>query len=301
MKNIVYKITFVNRISNGVMPYYYVGSKSNCEFVDGLIYDKCGKPYYGSSTYKGYHDIVSSSEIEVEIIFESDDYNDVLMFERDYHIENDVVSSPKYFNLAIATINNFTDPNYSTYKHITENKVVRLPIDHPMVISGIYVGVTKGNVLSDEHKDKIGMKGDKNPFYGRKHSDESKAKISAKNSGRIASDETRMKMSESRKGVLKTEEHKQKIGRKNMIMLKSLVSGECIRIDRSDVINYDLNIWVTPYKYKSITNPDSTKGKTNLINLQSGERIRINTSEKSDFDSSVWVSPQAYSKIKKGK
>ena len=37
--NIVYKITFLDRKENNEPPYYYIGSKSNCVFVDGQILD----------------------------------------------------------------------------------------------------------------------------------------------------------------------------------------------------------------------------------------------------------------------
>lgn len=38
--NVVYKLSFTNRIKDLEPPYYYVGSKSNCRFVDGKILDK---------------------------------------------------------------------------------------------------------------------------------------------------------------------------------------------------------------------------------------------------------------------
>lgn len=299
MKNIVYKITFVNRKQSNTKPYYYVGSKSNCEFIDGVIYDRFGKPYYGSSHYEQYHDIVNSDKCVIDILYEGDDFNDVLKYERDYHIIYDVVASTEYFNLSVATTNNFNDPEYATYKHVVEGKIVRLKKDHPMVIDGTYVGVTQGVKLSEEHKKKISMKGDKNPFYGKRHSDDTKSKIGDKNRGRKASDETKQKMSSVRKGVGKSDDHKAKIGRKGMTTLKNLNTGECIRICKTKLNSYDLNLWVVPYKYKSIKNPESIKGKCNLINIETLERIRINTSDKSEYDSSVWLSPQAFAKLKK--
>jgi hypothetical protein len=75
------------------------------------------------------------------LLAEFDDYQSALQYERDMHILNDVVASPEYFNKAIATVNNFSDPNFSTYKHINTGKTVRLQKDHAMVLSGEYVGV----------------------------------------------------------------------------------------------------------------------------------------------------------------
>ena len=63
--NIVYKLTFINRLKTNIRPYYYIGSKSNCSFVDGVIVDnKTNKPYFGSSKYKNYKSIVNNDEIK---------------------------------------------------------------------------------------------------------------------------------------------------------------------------------------------------------------------------------------------
>lgn len=55
--------------------------------------------------------------------------------------------------------------------------------------------------------------GDKNPMYGRHHSEETKAKIIKANLGRKMSEESRMRMSISRIGRAKSEEHKQNIAK----------------------------------------------------------------------------------------
>ena len=54
-------------------------------------------------------------------------------------------------------------------------------------------------------------KGENNPFYGKKHSEESKKRIGEKSKGRRHSEETRRKMRESHKGKPKSEEHKKKL------------------------------------------------------------------------------------------
>lgn len=53
--------------------------------------------------------------------------------------------------------------------------------------------------------------GKDNPFYGHRHTDETKQKIREKNLGRTLSEETRRRMSESRKGRVFTQEHKRRI------------------------------------------------------------------------------------------
>ncbi len=54
--------------------------------------------------------------------------------------------------------------------------------------------------------------GDKNPFWGKEHTDVAKQKIIAANLGKTYSVETKLKQSLMRKGVPKTEEWKRKIG-----------------------------------------------------------------------------------------
>lgn len=55
-------------------------------------------------------------------------------------------------------------------------------------------------------------KGENNPFYGNRHTDETKAIIRDKKTGSTHSQETRDKMSAAKKGKPKTEEHRRKIG-----------------------------------------------------------------------------------------
>ena len=257
------------------MPFLYIGSKSNVSMENGIIYDRRGKEYYGSSTYENYSGIAESDDIEVEIIREFDEYFDALNFESMIQKSFDVVADPRYFNLAIATVNNFTDPNYATYKHAITGKTVRLPREHPMVISGIYVGVSKGTILTEEQRKRRGRSGEENAFFGKKHTEETIEKIlSSRNQTYEENPElfqnVRQKMSETAKktfaGVPKTEEQKKKMGRKGMIMLKNKDTGETIRIYKSEKENYDLDLWVNPYilsKNKSTGSRWATNGIEN--------------------------------------
>lgn len=309
--NIAYKITFTNRLKLNIKPYYYIGSKSNCTIKYGIIYDKDNKPYYGSSHYKDYINIVENDNCIIEVLYECDTYNEALLFERDIQIKEDVVANTEYFNLSIATVNNFSDPLYATYKHIIENKVVRLKTDHPLVLDGTYVGVTKGAILNEYERLSRGRSGEENCFYGRTHSEETKSKISASNTGNVMSDEAKLKMSNSRKGIKKSEEHKAKIGRKGLIMLKNINTNETIRINKADKDLYDSTIWMNPYTIKCLrekvthNHSDETKSKIGrkgfimLKNINTGENIRIKKEESQSYDKDIWMNPATVKKILK--
>lgn len=58
--------------------------------------------------------------------------------------------------------------------------------------------------------------GEKNPMFGKNHSNEVKEKLKSIFIGRIISDETRKKMSESKRGKRFTEEHKNRISQSRM-------------------------------------------------------------------------------------
>ena len=232
----VYKFTFTSRLLNNTPPYYYIGSKSNYSIIDGKLAGPDGSVYHGSSRWDGWNTITTES-YEIEILGEFDDYTDCVKYEYFVQRTNDVVASPEYFNLGMAAESNFADPAFATYKHSITGKRVRLERTHPMVLSAEYVGVTAGVKYSDERKQKISesLAGERNPFYGKKHSDETKSKIAKVNSERIRGDEERAKTSARFKGVPKSPEHKAKIGRKGMVSVINVHTNECIRGYPDDV------------------------------------------------------------------
>lgn len=73
--------------------------------------------------------------------------------------------------------------------------------------------INKGKIVSDETKQKIikSTTGNNNHFFGKKHSDESKKKMSMYQKGKIISLESRKKMSLSQKGRIHSEETKKKM------------------------------------------------------------------------------------------
>lgn len=250
--HIVYIIYYTERIKNNTYPFYYIGSKTNCTFKDGVIYDKRGKQYWGSSQNKKVKDEL----LKVAYVLSTEETGkNALERERELQLFHNVVASPMYANLSIATESNFTDPMFATYKHAQYDKVVRLRRDSPEVLNGTYVGVTKCHIQTEESKKKRGRSGENNHFYGKKHDAKTKEKIiKTRDATYQAEPERREKwlsdmstrISTLMKGVPKSDEHRSKIGRKNMTMLKNVVSGECIRVLREDVVLYDADIWKHP-------------------------------------------------------
>lgn len=78
--------------------------------------------------------------------------------------------------------------------------------------------IMKGKTLSDEHKRKIGdsVRGVKNGFFGRTHTDDVKRKISEHRTGTKLSDATLKKISEANTGKLHSVESKKKISESNV-------------------------------------------------------------------------------------
>jgi len=90
------------------------------------------------------------------------------------------------------------------------------------------------------------MKGKGNNFYGRRHTEETKRKISEKRKLKKTSDETRAKMSATRKGVPKSEEHKRKIGRKGLVAIRNIHTGEHKRVSGEEWECLGKDVWKGP-------------------------------------------------------
>lgn len=265
--NIVYLI----KVNRSELPNKYIGSKANCDVKNGVIYDERGKPYVGSSTDKTYKSIVEFSSYTLQVLGSFGTYEEALNAEKITHIRLDVVASPEYFNKSIATISNYSNPAYATYRHISTGKVARLPRDHPDVINGFWCGVTKGVKFSEEEKQKRPKQfGDKNGFFGKTHKKETKDKIrntkkdyyeseKGKAAARKHGEFVRSQMT----GVPKTKEHREKIGRKGLIMIKNSETLECIRINKTDKSLYDSTIWMNPYTLKLKLEKQANENKSN--------------------------------------
>lgn len=97
---------------------------------------------------------------------------------------------------------------------------------------------------------KVSMKGEGNHFYGKTHTEETKAKIAKGNTGKKRTQEFKDAYSSRFKGVPKSEEHKAKIGRKGLVMLQNIDTLKTIRVSREEASTLDETVWLNPSKVK---------------------------------------------------
>lgn len=302
MTNIVYKMTFLSRINDKTPPYYYIGMKSNCAIIDGKIVDNKGRIYKSSTRHIIMKELFKSEYPIIDILYESDDINLVSKKERELHIKYNVGRSTDYFNMTISPNSTFCMSGIGTFRHSLYPDVKkRLPVNDICVISGEYVGATKGYKPSRETLVKISkqMQGVNNPFYGKAHSNKTKEKISSKKIGKPHNkhwkysanrDEVYIRLSNFNKGkvsirniitgenkrILKTEWDTmdkliwQNIS-KNKITLKNNITGEIKSVNKNDIINYDLSIWANPNKDKK-----QPLFKCNYCNKEVGGKTNFN-------------------------
>lgn len=101
--------------------------------------------------------------------------------------------------------------------------------------------------------------GEKNRFYGKTHTEETKIKQKESLAKAMANDPERfvviqknaaMVASKTFKGVPKSPEQKIKMGIKSKgnTTIKNIVTGECIRVPSNTIKNYDPTVWVSTYK-----------------------------------------------------
>lgn len=121
------------------------------------------------------------------------------------------------------------------------------------MLSGEWVGVTKGNKVDQTIIDKTKRYGTDNHFFNKHHTQQSKKLIGSKTTEFFNTPKGMEERTRASKRMLKiatlpkSPEHRKKIGR-SMIMLKNRITLEAVRIDKEDLDKYDLTIWLNPAK-----------------------------------------------------
>lgn len=276
---VVYKYTFLNRLANNTPPYYYIGSKSNCYVKDNNIYYfATNKRYLTSSSHKEVKDMIRRNEHKLEILFEALDRSTVLSTEREFQIEFDVIQSEEYYNMMYAgKTADFSSPNYipclvnSKNKYVTkkffdenkdsickainkdrryyidekDNNYLLYPDDNRIKLLNLKLGKSKKGVL----------RGSDNPFYGKKHSDESKKKIIASRNKfyeenpeyceQIKNNQINnmKKVSQLPKSEKFLKQLKDRMT--TTLYITNVETGESKRISKDDYQEYKANGWIT--------------------------------------------------------
>lgn len=225
--HIVYELIFEERQKRGEYPFRYIGSKSNCRVIDGVIASK-NKEYWGSSRSSLFTESLDQERPRVNVLSKHSSYKEALKHEQREHRLRDVIRNPEYFNAAVASVSTYSMPGYGTYKCVVSGKIVRLPVDDPKVINKEFVGVSLG--MSNPYTGPS-MTGENNPFYGKHHTEETKQKLSAMKKGTVLSEETKKLLSQRMTGRPLLWKHK--IGRKGMIILYG-PNGDAVRVHKKD-------------------------------------------------------------------
>lgn len=257
---IVYSVIFTDRMKNNIQPYCYIGSKTNAIVKNGMLYNSRNKPYWGSTEDKIYQELIKNGEPkQLNILFKCSDYTTMIQKEREIHLKLDVVADTKYFNKSIAMDNNYSNPDFATYRNVMTGKIARLQRNHEKVLNGEWVGITRNSCLSDGHKKKIKdwIVENGNPFKGKKHTSQTRKDMREKALQRwVDNEEMRKDVGERAKkaftGKPKTEEQKSKMSKSGMgfVTLKNKDTNECVRIKRDspEFLSLDKQVWLNPFK-----------------------------------------------------
>ena len=273
--HITYLVDFIDRRKANILPYLYIGSKSNCTFKNNNIVENItGNLYYGSCKKYDYQNLVLNERIEISVLGEFEFYKSANEAEHNLHIEFDVVTDPRYFNSNNANTSNFSDPAYVSAKHSITGKVIRIEKSSPLLVSKEYVGVTAGFVTYNNGENETQCnpnnipegyikgrlessirRGAENKLTGTTRTDlQNEVSLNSRNIFYENNPEYYIevckniaeKASKTHKGIKKSAESNIKRSRKGLIMLKNRLTGECVRIDREASKSYDLTIWVNP-------------------------------------------------------
>ena len=254
--NIVYKMSFLQRIKAKTPPYFYIGMKTMCRIENGMIIDRNEKPYWSSTRSSKMIDALEVEKPRVDVLFSSEDSEEVCNREREILFEVDAAHNEMFFNLTNGTIDpTFHSNEYATYRHRDfPNVYKRLRRDDSMVLSGVYVGTTNGLHIK-KHKGHARF-GEENSFYGKHHSEKTR-KVLSDIAKKRSIDYTKMeKMWAARRGRTTSELQKQSVRERSRgkKMLKDPVSGKSEQVLKGSerAIYLESQGWLNPSKLKML-------------------------------------------------
>jgi hypothetical protein len=174
---------YLTKYNGNKMPKYYVGSSSLKSIEKG---------YKGSVRSKKYREIWNQelknnpNLFEIEIISLHENRKEALQKELEYQIENNVVKNENYINSSLARVNGYfgmdvsgnLNPMYGTKRKGEKHN------GGENISSSLkqFYATEKGKKSLETKSQKI--KGQNNPMYGKKHTEEYKLKMSERMSGK---------------------------------------------------------------------------------------------------------------------
>lgn len=220
MKFVVYKVTYSG---NNLSAKYYIGSTQKSKIDKGYRGSICSKKWHS----KYYDELEKHPNLfNVEILSEWNNRKDAINEELRLHKFYDVVKSDLFFNESLACPNGFfgrdvSGENNPAYGREWSN-------ERRAAFSKLKKG-KKWTKKQRESQSKVKRKGKDNPWYGQKHTDETKEKMSnprinkegCKNNG---------KGNTNRKGAKLTEETKEKLRKANIGKKHSAETKEKMRL-----------------------------------------------------------------------
>ena len=128
-----------------------------------------------------------------------------------YNVINKFLNAIRYYGSEnfrvelLISVNNKEDALKNEVRFINEYNSIKNGYNTSKGGTDGSTGQKKGYILSEGHKKNISLnhhdiKGERNPFYGKKHTEESKKKLSEALKGRVFTEEWREKLSEANKG-----------------------------------------------------------------------------------------------------
>lgn len=231
------KYHYVYRITNLFSAKHYYGSRSS----NVLPENDLGVKYFSSSHDKSFlaEQKNNPSQFRYKIIKKCNTRDEALAYEIKLHNKFQVDVNDKFYNKSKQTSTGFTyDSTGYVFtdehrKKLSEAQRKRPPISEETrkKLSNAMIG--KNNPMH-------GKTGDENPFYGKKHSQESKIKMSEKQRQRKVNEETKKKISQSlignkrRLGTIASEETRKKISEAGKGRVFSEESKEKMRQKRKE-------------------------------------------------------------------
>jgi len=216
--------------------------------------DKNLYPYNRAIVYhynnRIWDNIVSKTEYDIEILFETDNYEYAKQKEQEF------IKLYGRIDLGTGTLSNLTDGGDATkgWKPSDETKEK---------IRRKNMGQGLGIPLSEEHKKKIGdaQKGVKNHMYGKKVSDETKLKMSKTRKGKKFSEKVCKERSERLKGHYVSQETKDKIAEKAKNYTHIPFTGKAVIDTKTGKIYQSVAKASEDYKFSVVSLKNKLKGK----------------------------------------